>query len=721
MELFLEHLMKSSVILLLFLGSYHLFLRKETFFGSNRFFLIMGLLTSLLLPFINITKIIYVPRPAISTIDTANMENIVMANASSVSLSWINLIVTIYLIGVIYFAIRLMIQLRTIHVLKKNSDVVLEDEFSHVKTSSAISPFSFFKHIFYYPNQFSHRELRTIISHEKMHARGMHSLDILFTEITLILMWFNPAIWFYKNLIKQNLEFLADAGTCEDGEDKRAYQYLMLKQATEHHKINIVNPFFNSIIKKRIVMLNQNQSKRINLLKFLIVLPFLGLFLLGFNTKEIVKFSENESSISAHLEAPEFTNPIKTEDLIRVSADFGPMRSPFTKKIENHTGIDLVTKSGKPVLASAKGIVKTSNKDESKGNYIVIEHTGGYSTKYMHLKDRTVAKGETVQTGDAIGHVGSTGKSTGPHLHFEILKSEKAINPASFIPLSNTRKSLAPKIETEKSDASAAVIELVINKNTTDGQLLQMKADLAEENIDFSYTTVRNDAREIIAIELELVNGTISTATYNSDGQERTDEDVIEPVFIFVDTDKSTISVGRGKQTDLKTSNSTSMVWISDDDASESKEIIVKKVKGKKIVTLNGKELKEDEFEDMDIQMDDSSLVFISDDDETSDKKSVKIYRSKTKDGDKSVYIHTDTENVEDVKVVVKKKSIFLSGNKKDEPLYVIDGENADRKAMKKLGTDKIASINVIKGAAAKEKYGKKAKNGVIEITTKKE
>jgi hypothetical protein len=68
----------------------------------------MGLLTSLLLPFINITKIIYVPRPAISTIDTADMENIVMANASSVSLSWINLIVTIYLIGVIYFCILLI-------------------------------------------------------------------------------------------------------------------------------------------------------------------------------------------------------------------------------------------------------------------------------------------------------------------------------------------------------------------------------------------------------------------------------------------------------------------------------------------------------------------------------------------------------------------------------------------------------------------------------------
>jgi len=256
MEVLLEHLIKSAAILFLFLGTYYLFLRNETFFNSNRFFLIGGLLTSFLLPLISFTKITYVPRPAVSTLDVAAIENLSGVNSSASTFSWTNFTIIIYLLGVLYFIIRLMIQLRAIHNLKKSSDVVSENEFSHVRTNTAISPFSFFRYIFYYPNQFSHQELRTIIAHEKMHARGMHSLDILFTETVLILMWFNPAIWLYKTVIKQNLEFLADAETCKEGEDKRAYQYLMLKQATEHHKINIVNPFFNSIIKKRIVMLN---------------------------------------------------------------------------------------------------------------------------------------------------------------------------------------------------------------------------------------------------------------------------------------------------------------------------------------------------------------------------------------------------------------------------------------------------------------------------------
>ncbi len=717
METLLEHLIKSAAILFLFLGAYYLFLRKETFFNSNRLFLICGLLTSFLLPFISITKIIYTPRPAISSLEMTAVENLAGTNAKAITFNWTNFAIIIYLLGVLYFTIRLLIQLCAIQKLKKSSHVVSENEFSHVRTNTAISPFSFFRYIFYYPNQFSHQELRTIIAHEKMHARGMHSLDILFTETVLILMWFNPAIWLYKTVIKQNLEFLADAETCKEGEDKRAYQYLMLKQATEHHKINIVNPFFNSIIKKRIVMLNQNQSKRINLLKLLLILPFLGIFLVGFNTKEVVKFSEDTSTASLDHETPEFLSPVKAEDLIRVSADFGPMRSPFTKKIENHTGIDLVTKSGKPVFASANGVIKSSNKDKNRGNYIVIKHTGGYSTKYMHLKDRSVSTGEKVQTGDPIGHVGNTGKSTGPHLHFEILKSQKVLNPASFVPFNTTKTTQTLKTDSKRNAKSAAVIELTIAKTTTDAQLLKMKTDLAQEGIDFSYTIVRNGAKEIISLELELVNGTISTATYNSKGQTGANKDGIKPVFIFVDTHKNTISVGRSQHE----SHSNGMVWISDNDESDAEEIIVKKVNGKKITIINGQEIQEDEFEDKDIQLNESNFVFISDEDKNSSKSKVKIYRSKNKEGEKSVFIHTDSEDDKNMKVVVKKNNAFLSGNKKDEPLYIIDGEDADRKTMKKLGTDKIASINVIKGDAAKEKYGKKAKNGVIEITTKKQ
>lgn len=249
MEVFFEHLVKSSCILFLFLVVYHVFLKKETFFTSNRLFLIGGLLTSFLLPFITITKIIYVEPTVISVTELSDSQTVISQFESPEPFDWSSFLLIIYVLGIIYFTMRFLLQLRAIQNIIKNSEVIAEDHFYHVQTNKEISPFSFFKHIFYYPKQFSITELKTIISHEKVHATGLHSIDILLTEIVLILQWFNPAIWFYKTIVKQNLEFLADSRTCETGGDKKHYQYLMLQQAADNHKITIANPFFNSIIK----------------------------------------------------------------------------------------------------------------------------------------------------------------------------------------------------------------------------------------------------------------------------------------------------------------------------------------------------------------------------------------------------------------------------------------------------------------------------------------
>lgn len=105
----------------------------------------------------------------------------------------------------------------------------MEPPFKHVKTPNALAPFSFFNLIFYYPNSFTGKELEAIIRHEKVHAIQKHSIDILAVEALFILQWFNPFIWFYKNQLKQNLEFLAD-GACQST-DRKFYQMLLLKEA----------------------------------------------------------------------------------------------------------------------------------------------------------------------------------------------------------------------------------------------------------------------------------------------------------------------------------------------------------------------------------------------------------------------------------------------------------------------------------------------------------
>ena len=162
---------------------------------------------------------------------------------------WTTFLSLLYVLGVVYFAFRLFIQLYAIKKIKKNSSVVTDGNFYHVRTRQQISPFSFFKHIFYHPKQFDAQELKTILTHEKMHAKGLHSIDILLTELIFIVLWFNPAIWLYKRAVKQNLEFIGDAKTCNLNGDKKSYQYLMLKQAINTNSLTIVNAFFNSIIK----------------------------------------------------------------------------------------------------------------------------------------------------------------------------------------------------------------------------------------------------------------------------------------------------------------------------------------------------------------------------------------------------------------------------------------------------------------------------------------
>ncbi|MDT0608151.1 M23/M56 family metallopeptidase [Croceitalea rosinachiae] len=721
MEAFFVHLLKSSGIILLFLGIYQVFLKKETFFKSNRLFLVIGLLISLLLPFVTITQTTYVERAPMFLTDLSSFTMVTETSNESLALfNWLGLLLIIYILGTVYFGLRLIVQLYSIRTIRKKSEVVIEDSFYHVKTNDYISPFSFFKHIFYYPKQFSKNELNTIISHEKVHAKELHSIDILLTEVLCIFQWFNPAIWFYKSSIKQNLEFLADSKTCQEYEDKKQYQYLMLKQIVGSHKITIANPFFNSLIKKRIIMLNRNQSKRINALKLLVILPLLFLFLVGFNTKEVVKFRENAKVKS--IEKPfdvEFINPLNQSDIQKISLGFGPAKSPFTNEMEFHQGIDLVASTGKDVKASANGTVKVSSLGFNNGNYILLEHENGYLTKYMHLNDRVAKVGDQVKSGDVIGHVGNTGKSTGPHLHFEISKSGKSLNPESLIPF----KSLKKAIETKKPPAKKSVktykkIELLITKSTSNEKLEEIKKDLATDDIDFSYTVVHNDKDEIIQIDVNVSGKGKNGEKFNSSYSSSDSENGITPLVIFIDHENNLVSIGsKGAYNPniALISSEKDKVWISNSN-NDKETIEIRTEGGVKKILVDGKEVHEDE------EIHSNHFSFNTDDDDHDVRVKVISSEGKKKHKDKKgVFILKDADNDLDIEVIDENDGFFfINADGEEEPLFYIDGKEASRKEVKKLSPKEIKTIDVSKGKAAKKKYGKKAKNGAVEITTKK-
>lgn len=115
-----------------------------------------------------------------------------------------------------------------------------------------------------------------------------------------------------------------------------------------------------------------------------------------------------------------------------LSSLFGSRKHPITGKANNHTGIDIPASSGTSILAAKSGVVTTSTYNNSYGNYVVVSHSDGTSTLYAHMVRRNCSKGDTVSQGQVIGYVGTTGSSTGNHLHFEVRVNGSRVDPINY-------------------------------------------------------------------------------------------------------------------------------------------------------------------------------------------------------------------------------------------------------------------------------------------------
>ena len=145
---------------------------------------------------------------------------------------------------------------------------------------------------------------------------------------------------------------------------------------------------------------------------------------------EILKLAKEKNKLLAAIPA---IQPVKNENLKRIASGFGYRSDPFTKARKMHEGMDFTAKSGTPIFATGDGVVaKADNSASGYGNHIVIRHGFGYETLYGHLSKYNCRAGERIKRGDVIGFVGSTGRSEAPHLHYEVHKDGKAVNPLNF-------------------------------------------------------------------------------------------------------------------------------------------------------------------------------------------------------------------------------------------------------------------------------------------------
>lgn len=128
---------------------------------------------------------------------------------------------------------------------------------------------------------------------------------------------------------------------------------------------------------------------------------------------------------------------------VRLSSDYGMRNHPVIGGRRAHKGVDLAGPTGTPIYATADGLVETAKNFSSYGLYVRIEHGARLETRYAHMSRLAVAAGERVKKGDIIGYIGSTGRSTGPHLHYEVRIDGEAVNPIPYMVESEAQQAFA--------------------------------------------------------------------------------------------------------------------------------------------------------------------------------------------------------------------------------------------------------------------------------------
>ena len=153
----------------------------------------------------------------------------------------------------------------------------------------------------------------------------------------------------------------------------------------------------------------------------------------GLNMNKVIAEMECVQVMKENNVSIPITSPIKTGDINRISSWYGKRVHPIIRRRRMHHGIDISAEEGTYIVSTAKGnVYKVCRSRYGYGNRVIIQHEDGYQTLYAHMNNITVEEGDIVVRGSKLGTVGSTGLSTGNHLHYEIIRNNKSIDPLSL-------------------------------------------------------------------------------------------------------------------------------------------------------------------------------------------------------------------------------------------------------------------------------------------------
>lgn len=435
-------LLEANAVLACFVLVYIIFFKKLTHFSLNRYLLLATVATSILVGSINYQHIetVYVAIQAPETseiIEEPVNDTIAQTNIKSkdtVDQSWSDkaqyVLLLILALGALFQIAKFITAIVSLRHQTKSAVHLRDNLFVGENIESA---FSFINRV-YLPKTYadlSSEKLDMVINHEQRHIDLKHSFDMLFLAVVKPLFWYNPLFTFLQNELKTVHEFQADEWVKTDI-SATDYSQLLMELTM---KSTVQNPLYQSFsmfgLKRRIGVMQVENSSRVQKLKYLLLIPLVASLGYAFSFQKTTEYQfTQDPGLPVSYEKMQL--PIAFDKLTRVSP-FGYRVHPFNEKRQMHEGLDLVAPEGTSIYAAQKGeVIAVENNTTGYGIKVVIDHGDSLSTSYAHLQKALVKEGQKVERGALIAYCGTTGKSTGPHLHFEVLKGEATQNPQAY-------------------------------------------------------------------------------------------------------------------------------------------------------------------------------------------------------------------------------------------------------------------------------------------------
>ena len=357
MGAFFVYIVKSAVCLAVFYLFYRLLLSRETFHRFNRIALLGILILSCAIPFVEVTmkEPMEVSQQLLTWEELllmADLNRTATIEAAPVSaITWREVLLMVYLLGIVFFFLRNVWSLtRMLRLIKGSTLVRQENGITLITHQKKIAPFSWMKFVV-----ISEKDLKEngeeILTHEYAHIRKRHSIDLLIADICIFFQWFNPASWLLKQELQNIHEFEADESVIAQGIDAKKYQLLLIKKAVGTRLYSMANSFNHSSLKKRITMMIRKKSNPWARVKYLYVLPLATVAVTVFARPEVSQPLEEISNVKVS----------DLSDAMKTYTDKNQQNNQSAPDKKIRLSMKVVDETGQPVPQATVVITNTSN------------------------------------------------------------------------------------------------------------------------------------------------------------------------------------------------------------------------------------------------------------------------------------------------------------------------------------------------------------------------